>query len=119
MRGSGCVGERGWTAVLGEAGTGFLRSGAFLLDAGHPLRLGLFGLASLLFLYLLLLPRHLPANVDYPPVADGLAQHPHMALLLHMQPVVLVALLADLAEVEVRLHEVDILREGRSTELES
>ena len=103
------MGERGRVAVVGEAGTGFLRRGSFLLDASHSLRLGLFGLASLLFLDLLLLPRHVPADLHDPPIAHGLPQHPHVTLLLHMQVVVLVALLADLAEVEVGLQEVDIL----------
>lgn len=78
---SGGVGERGGVAVFGEAGAGFLGGWGFLLDAGHSLRLGLFGLAALLFLDLLLLPRHVPANIHDPPVAHGLAQHPHMTLL--------------------------------------
>lgn len=113
------MGEGGRVAVVGEAGTGFLWGDGFLLDAGHSLRLGLFGLAALLFLDLLLLPRHVPADIHDPPVAHGLPQHPHVTLLLHMQPVVLVALLADLAEVEVGLQEVDVLHRGGLTELES
>lgn len=95
--------------MFGEAGAGFLGGWGFLLDTGHSLRLGLSGLASLLFLDLLLLPRHLSTNIHDPPVANGLAQHPNMALLLHMQPVLLVPFLADLAKVEVGLQEVDIL----------
>lgn len=99
--------------MFGEARAGFLRSVVFLLDAGHSLGLGLFGLASLLFLDLLLLSRNIAANIHNPPVAHSLAQHPHMTFLLHMELVLLVTLLADLAEVEVRLQEVDILYKER------
>lgn len=110
---SGCVGEWCGIAMLGKARAGFFGSWVFLLDTGHSLRLGFFGLASLLFLDLLLLSRNIAANIHNPPVAHSLAQHLHMAFLLHMELVILVTLLADLAEVEVGLQEVDILYKER------
>jgi hypothetical protein len=72
-----------------------------------------------LLFYLLLLTRHIAADVVDPTIAHGLPEHLRVAFLFDVLVIVEIGLFANLAEVEVGMDQVDGLCKWESTELES